>query len=324
MRGFAWRSGVLVVCLAVTPAVGRAAWRSEGPALANISFVAVDPIQPATIYAATLAGGVWRSDDGGKSWTLPGDGMLGRNVKWIEPDPKPRDPLGGIEQPGGRASGARPIEVTGPWSGSIRLLRTGTADRFRRPPRIVYVPSTNLHYRSADGGKTWESFRVPGQDAYAFAIHPQKPNIIYAGGRGSEHNLSRSQDGGKTWRPFGQGLAKDNSIKLLRISSASSSTLYAVAGFGRVHRSTDGARPGRSWSRPSTDVVQSRSRSPRSQGPVGGDEDGRPGAQRRRYLTAERTWGYLCKGMRFIRRGRARCTRARRQRLSEHRRRQHL
>src|SRR5262249_58802644 len=77
-------------------------------------------------------------------------------------------------------------------------------------PSIIYAPSTNLHYRSADGGKTWESFRVPDQDAYAFAIDPKNPKIIYAGGRGSEHQMRRSTDGGATWKPVGAGLPEQS------------------------------------------------------------------------------------------------------------------
>jgi hypothetical protein len=33
--------------------------------------VAIDPAKPDTIYAATGAGGVWRSDDGRYHWTFP-------------------------------------------------------------------------------------------------------------------------------------------------------------------------------------------------------------------------------------------------------------
>src|SRR5207253_2501707 len=106
-------------------------------------------------------------------------------------------------------------------------------------PAIIYAPSTNLHYRSADGGKTWTSFRVPGQDAYAFAIHPKNPKIIFAGGRGTEHNMRRSSDGGVTWKPVGEGLP-DRSIKLLAIPRERPSTLYVATGFGQLYKSDNG------------------------------------------------------------------------------------
>ena len=82
-------------------------------------------------------------------------------------------------------------------------------------PKTIYVPSTNLHYRSDDGGKSWRDFRVPNQDAYVIAVHPQDPKIVYAGGRGENQNVSRSTDGGKTWRQIGIGLGKTSLSHLL-------------------------------------------------------------------------------------------------------------
>ena len=240
--------GVLAALLLVIPMLGHAAWRSEGPFVATIEEVAVDKTNPDSIYVATSAGGVWRSDDAGQTWTLPGDEMVSRNVTWIEVDPgNPATLWAGIETRGGSGLWRSPDRGK-TWAG-VRVdqfsFALGQRIAFSASnPRIIFVPSTNLHSRTADSGKTWQSFRVPGQDVYAFAIHPQNPNIVYAGGRGSGHNLSRSQDGGKTWRPFGEGLLKDSSIKSLHLSAASPSTLLACSGFGRVHQSTDG---GATW-----------------------------------------------------------------------------
>jgi len=240
--------GVLAALLLVIPMLGHAAWRSEGPFVATIEEVAVDKTNPDSIYVATSAGGVWRSDDAGQTWTLPGDEMVSRNVTWIKVDPgNPATLWAGIEARGGSGLWRSPDRGK-TWAG-VRVdqfsFALGQRIAFSASnPRIIFVPSTNLHFRTADSGKTWQSFRVPGQDVYAFAIHPQNPNIVYAGGRGSGHNLSRSQDGGKTWRPFGEGLLKDSSIKSLHLSAASPSTLLARSGFGRLHQSTDG---GATW-----------------------------------------------------------------------------
>ena len=239
---------VLVAGLLALPAVATAAWRSEGPFVASITDVAVDGTKPDTIYVSTSAGGVWRSDDAGQTWTLPGDGMVSRRVRWIEVDPKdPATLWAGVEARG--ESGFWRSPDRGKTWASVRVDATSKAVGQRiafaaSKPGILFVPSTNLHYRSADGGKTWQSFRVPGQDAYAFAVDPTNPSVVWAGGRGTEHHLSRSQDGGKTWKPFGEGLPQ-NSIKLLRVAAGSPATLYAVIGFGNLFRSADG---GATWS----------------------------------------------------------------------------
>jgi len=238
----------LAAAVLALPAIATAAWRGEGPFVANVTDIAVDGAKPDTIYAATAAGGVWRSDDGGQTWTLPGTEMVSRVVNWIEVDPRDPATLWAGEEATGEPAFWRSPDRGRSW----KLVTVDRSfDAVGQPiafapskPSVVFVPSTNLHYRSADGGKTWQSFRVPGQDAYAFAFDPANANVVWAGGRGSEHHLSRSQDGGKTWKPFGEGLP-ENSIKVLRVAPTTPLTLYAVIGFGQVFRSSDA---GATWS----------------------------------------------------------------------------
>lgn len=236
---------LVLVLLLTLPA--QAAWRSEGPWVGAVVDVAVDPVNPDTLYAATGSGGVWRSDDGGQHWMLPGDDMVNRPLEWIVVDPgNPSTLYAGVDNPG-HAGLWRSTDRGKSWA-SVRP--DGTSYILDQPiafapsnPKILYAPSTNLHYRSADGGKTWESFRVEGQDAYAFAIDPKNPKIIYAGGRGSEHQMRRSSDGGKTWKPVGEGLP-ERSIRLLAIPRERPSTVYAAMGFGELFKTEDG---GATW-----------------------------------------------------------------------------
>ncbi len=235
-----WLAMVAALLLAV-PA--HAVWRSEGPFVGAVVEVAIDPANPDTIYAATGSGGVWRSDDGGQHWILPGDGMVSRPIEWIEVDPgNPATIWAGLDNPG-HAGLWRSLDRGKTWA-AVRPDKwsyiLGQPIAFAPSnPAIIYAPSTNLHYRSSDGGKTWESFRVPGQDAYAFAIHPKNPKIIYAGGRGTEHQMRRSSDGGKTWQPVGEGLP-DRSIKLLTIPRERPSTVYVAMGFGQLFKTDNG------------------------------------------------------------------------------------
>ena len=236
---------LLVALLLATPA--HPAWRSEGPFVGAVVDVAVDPVNPDTIYAATASGGVWRSDDGGQHWVLPGDEMVSRPIEWIEVDPgNPATLWVGIDNPG-HAGLWRSLDRGKTWAPVRPDKASYILDQriafAASNPAIIYAPSTNLHYRSADGGKTWTSFRVTGQDAYAFAIDPKNPKIIYAGGRGTEHQMRRSTDGGATWKPVGEGLP-DRSIKLLAIPRERPSTIYVATGFGQLYKSDNG---GQAW-----------------------------------------------------------------------------
>jgi photosystem II stability/assembly factor-like uncharacterized protein len=231
----------------VAPTPSLAAWRADGPFAANVHQVAIAPSQPDTIYAATSGGGVWRSDDGGSSWTLPGDEMTSRDVHWVQVDPSdPNTAWAGTESDGSSSAlwrtndrGATWKQISDSYQGG-RVHATGAPIAFApTEPKTIYVPSTNLHYRTDDGGKTWRDFRVPNQDAYVIAVHPKDPKIVYAGGRGDSLNVSRSTDGGKTWRQVGLGLGK-NSLHQLLIDPTDPDTLYAGGGtFAGIWKSTD-------------------------------------------------------------------------------------
>jgi photosystem II stability/assembly factor-like uncharacterized protein len=224
-----------------------AAWRAEGPYLGVVNDLSVDPSNPSVVYAATSSGGVWRSDDGGATWALPGGDLTSRKMNWVEVDPTNAATVwAGEDDPGEPAlwrstdRGATWKLVQGPVKGELNSMQpVGQRIAFApSQPSLILVPSTNLHYRSNDGGKTWTDFRVPGQDAYAFAIDPKDAKILYAGGRGEKHQFSRSQDGGKTWKAAGAGLP-ETSIKILTVDSRAPETLYAVSGFGDLWRSRD-------------------------------------------------------------------------------------
>ncbi|HEV8242121.1 MAG TPA: hypothetical protein VGS57_22335 [Thermoanaerobaculia bacterium] len=214
-------------------------WRSEGPYLANASDVAVDPSHADTVYVATHGGGVWRSDDGGSTWTLPGDEMTSRQVNWVLVDPgKSTTVWAGVED----AGLWRSLDKGATW----KMVRpnddqvTGARIAFApTQPASIFVPSTNLHHKSADGGKTWSEFRVGNQDAYAIAVSPKDSKLVIAGGRGSALNLSRSTDGGKTWKQIGIGI-KNESVRRVLFDPSNPSIVYAYAGFGHLFKSTNG------------------------------------------------------------------------------------
>ena len=214
--------------------------------------MAIAPSQSSVVYAATSGGGVWRSDDGGKTWSLPGDEMTSRDVHWVQVDPAdPATVWAGIDADGSHSAVWRTTDKGATWKPVAdsyqggRVQATGAPIAFApTQPKTIYVPSSNLHYRTDDGGKTWRDFRVPNQDAYVIAVHPKDPKIVYAGGRGDTLNLSRSTDAGKTWRQIGIGLGK-NSLKHLLFDPSDPNTMYAAGGvFTAIFKSTD---QGENW-----------------------------------------------------------------------------
>jgi hypothetical protein len=72
---------VLVLCCFGKPTVASAqTWTSNGPEGGYIQALAIDPTTPATVYAGTPGGGVFKSTDGGASWAAVNSGLTNTNV----------------------------------------------------------------------------------------------------------------------------------------------------------------------------------------------------------------------------------------------------
>ena len=187
--------------------------------------LAMDPTNPRILYAgmwraerkpwtlidASRDGGVWRTTDGGDSWTrlsdpsvdngLPSATLFGRIGLAISPaDPRrvwalvnAPDPHGGIwrSDDGGEH-----------WAKITRDRRFRqrhwyyshlTADPV--DPNTVYVLNTGM-YRSVDGGSDWEEIDVPHGDVHALWIRPDDPESMIVGNDGG---AQVSLNGGETW-----------------------------------------------------------------------------------------------------------------------------
>ncbi|WP_374447691.1 hypothetical protein [Stella sp.] len=138
---------------------------------------------PGRIWAGTMPGGLFRSDDGGATWTL-------NEPLWRMPDRKRWMGVAGGEQPGISAVLVDP----------------------RDPDRLRLGVSTAGVWATEDGGRTWSvinqgmhnEYMPPGQegDPIAQDIHQiahcaARPDVVWC----QHHNgVFRSEDGGANWR----------------------------------------------------------------------------------------------------------------------------
>jgi photosystem II stability/assembly factor-like uncharacterized protein len=149
-------------------------YRLIGPAsggrVSRVAGVAGDPL---TYYAATAAGGVWRSINGGLDW---------------EPvfDEQPVSSIGSVA--------VAPSDPNVVWVGSGEANIRGN------------VGEGNGIYHSTDGGATWTRVWTAEGQIGTMAVHPQDPDTAFAAvlgspfGPGSERGVLRTTDGGATWK----------------------------------------------------------------------------------------------------------------------------
>src|SRR5436309_6931479 len=85
-------TGVLACLLGISfagvAAGGQNVWTSHGPEGGNIAALAIDPQTPATLYAGTVGKGVFKSTNGGGSWSAINTGLTDTFVRTLAVDPQ--------------------------------------------------------------------------------------------------------------------------------------------------------------------------------------------------------------------------------------------
>lgn len=197
---------------------------SEGSIQANglCAAIAVVPSNPNFIYMGTAGGGIWRTEDGGATWTPIFDRQLALGIG--EPGGLAIDPNNSSVIYAGTSARnslvqqqAGLFKSTDGGSSWIQLGsgypagNTGNASQFvgqwinvvivdSANSNVLYLGSTSGFFRSADGGRNWIAGAGANGDVRSVALDTSTPagaRILYAGisGRG----VFRSNDGGRNW-----------------------------------------------------------------------------------------------------------------------------
>ena len=132
------------------------------------------PSQPNIFYMGQVNGGVWKSDDYGRTWT----------------------PI--FDQESTQSIGAIAVAQSNP-----NIIYVASGEGLHRPDLSV----GNGIYKSTDAGKTWAHLALrDGWQIPALAIDPRDPNRVFAAvlghpyGPNEERGLFRSTDGAQTWQ----------------------------------------------------------------------------------------------------------------------------
>ena len=214
-------AALAVITVAARPATaqeidaGRAAsapWRTLPVWGGDVRTLAISPDDPDVVLAGTSAGQVYRSQNGGLTWSdagapLPFPGWV---VNALRFDPNRGAALGGTPP-------RLWVALFGVWGGG----------------QVAY---------SDDLGATWSarSQGLPDEAVYTLALVPGREGRLYAA---TASGVWGTEDGGASWRELTAGVAEMGKVSSLLVDPAQPDTVIAGT-WRRAYRSDDG---GKTW-----------------------------------------------------------------------------
>jgi photosystem II stability/assembly factor-like uncharacterized protein len=285
-------AGALAACAQTLPPdfLHDLHWRNIGPFRGGRTHAAAGvPSQPNIFYVGQVNGGVWKSDDYGRTWIPLFDSQPTQSIGSIAVAPSDPNTIyvgsgEGLQRPDLSIGDGiyRSTDAGQTWTHlglrdgqQIPALAVDPRDRNRVYAAVLGHPyGANAErgiFRSADGGATWEKVLYIDENTGAcdIQIDPQNPDTLYAGffeGRhapwefgnnyaGPQGGLFKSTDGGRSWSKLTNGLPAVTSQAYLSISRSNPRRLYAllpdgIKGPNHIYRSD---YAGASWTATTTD-----------------------------------------------------------------------
>ena len=223
------------------------------PRPAALSLIwALEAGRPGRLWAGTAPGGLFRSDDGGKSWELvrglwdrperanwfgggtdhpaihsicrdPRDSRVLRSAVscggvWITEDDGATWQLGGE----GLFAEYMPPELrTNPGIQDVHMMK-----QCESAPDCLWAQHQNGVFRSTDGGRNWETIAtvLPSVFGFGVAVHPDDPQTAWFVPAVKDERrvpvdgrlvVSRTRDGGKTFDVLRNGLPQEHAYDLV-------------------------------------------------------------------------------------------------------------
>ncbi|MGH7712370.1 MAG: WD40/YVTN/BNR-like repeat-containing protein, partial [Gemmatimonadaceae bacterium] len=123
--------------------------RSIGPAVTSgrVMSIAVHPNNAGIIYVGTASGGLWKTTNGGASWTPIMDREGSYSIGWVTLDPN-----------------------------NPNVVWVGTGER-NSQRSVAYGDGV---YKSEDGGRSWKNVGLKSSEHIGrIVVHPKNSDIVY-------------------------------------------------------------------------------------------------------------------------------------------------
>lgn len=257
-------------------------FRELGPAVTGgrVHDVEAVPGDPFTIYVGAASGGVWKTVNGGTTWTPLWNDLPNSSVGDIAIAPSDHNVVYvGTGGPNNRQS---TLYGNGVWKstdggqtwehcGLVETRHIGRIHVHPENPDIVYVAALgNLWkantergvFKSVDGGRNWSRVLYVDENTGAvdMVIDPSDPDVLYVAtyqrqrrtwgfiGGGPGSGIHKTEDGGRTWTLLSNGLPEGDKGRIgLAISRSNPQVLNATVehrGGQGTYRTGNG---GESW-----------------------------------------------------------------------------
>lgn len=154
---------------------GQLKWKELGPVTSGgrIVDIAVHPRRRQVFWAAAANGGIWKTENGGITWSAQFQGEYSISIGDI---------------------------AVAPSDGDVLYAGTGEGNN----QRSSYWG--NGVYKSTDGGDSWDYIGLDGTEHIGrIAVHPTDPDVVFVAALGALYSsgtargLFRSTDGGQNW-----------------------------------------------------------------------------------------------------------------------------
>ena len=204
----------------------RSRWTPGGGGLC-LHTVLPDPSKASRMWVAVSSGGLYRTDDGGRTWAARNKGIRAEFLPEKYPE----------------------------FGQCVHKVVQHPA----RPASLFLQNHWGL-YRSDDAGDSWRDVArgVPSDFGFAMAIHPHDPDTVYVVPLESDGfrctpqaklRVYRTRNGGRSWQPLTRGLPQKGAFETVLRDALATDTLdpagvYFGTRSGKLYGSRDG---GTSW-----------------------------------------------------------------------------
>ena len=224
---------------------------SNGGGAGRLNFVRFDPTNSNTIFVGAPDGGLWKSTNGGTSWTTSTDQLTVIGCTDVAIDPG-NTQIMYLATGDGDAGDCYSIGILKSTDGGATWNTTGlswTVNQGRTISKLLMHPTnsqiliaatSNGIYRTTDGGANWTQTSTGSFKDLEFM--PGTPNTVYTSGS----IFRKSTDNGVTWTTITSGLPTTG-VERIAIAVTAANTAYVYLLIGRssdqgllgVYRSTN-------------------------------------------------------------------------------------